>query len=390
MPMEGMTSVPTRDFRMFLYNQTPWRLARAGVDLHQGAWTEPWQPPEFIQPGGQASWWSESDGPLEGTEGRVSYVILDTESYVAGDHFGFGDALEISWYNPYLGKLNVDPPPHTSLARRFFVKGQVAGGPGEFAGEGSVASETAHDYKADTAGPRTQGEQLTPFGSDGWVEVIPGIFALPLPTGIIDHAMGEVLLRFTPHTLRGGVAQTDFEPGLGPASPHTVEPVVDSPVNAWQGTWTNGSQGVDVTVTINAANDGRFAVAVEDKNLPTPSLDEVVQLLRVRPDTKPKFPVRHAHPIADASEQGRFATHRVGGPLVPPGALKEHAVGIDTGERAFQPTADTLNLPEGVQLELNGSYDGKHNLDGYRLHYRRVADGAVVADLMLIKEAHIR
>lgn len=371
--------MPARTFRVYFTNKTNFRLMRTS-EACQGAWTDPWQTPAYIEPGQQVAWQSESDTMLEGTQGHVSLAILDDQNYFAG-HTGHGDTIVVTWHNPYLGTIGDDHP--TNCKAHFMVAGTVPGSGGTFSDEGRVIGD-ALDYSSDQYGPVQQYDEAGPISTEGWVQVIPGVLALPIPTGIIDHAQAWFSLNFTPHREPGPVQEQQIDPHVGPGSTHTFEPMVDLAVDQWHGTWAQGA----LTVTIRPAGADTFAIDVIDPHAPTVSLAAQAGIIRRRPDVNPAMPMEHRNPIAPQTQE--LPRGRLGPALVLNGHSRERPVGIASPRRAYQPTSDTLELAGGIRLELNGSYDGRHQLDGYRLHYVRVADGAVVGDALLTRRVNIK
>lgn len=61
--------------------------------LSHGEWTNPWQPPEIINPQSDGEWRSESNGVLTGTEGSIRFSIGN----------GQNKSVYVHWNNPYDG-----------------------------------------------------------------------------------------------------------------------------------------------------------------------------------------------------------------------------------------------------------------------------------------------
>ena len=78
-------------------------LYKVDEDLPHGVWTT--EPPEFIGPGAQVVWGSESDGFLTGTEGKVRYLPgpADTDNIGIPVPLADSDAVIVHWDNPYVG-----------------------------------------------------------------------------------------------------------------------------------------------------------------------------------------------------------------------------------------------------------------------------------------------
>lgn len=66
-------------------------MSLSNASLSNGVWTNNMYPPKTIAANGDASWQSESDGFLTGTEGTVTYYLAN-----------FGD-VKVSWNDPYSG-----------------------------------------------------------------------------------------------------------------------------------------------------------------------------------------------------------------------------------------------------------------------------------------------
>jgi hypothetical protein len=76
-----------------LRNNTPFdlQLNRNTESLPHGKWDE--YPPAFIRSGDKGAWKTESDEPMSGTEGRVSYNILDQSH----------NSVSVNWDDPFQG-----------------------------------------------------------------------------------------------------------------------------------------------------------------------------------------------------------------------------------------------------------------------------------------------
>jgi hypothetical protein len=74
-------------------NLTDLDLHLADARLEHGVWTQNMYPPKKIHGESKATWESESDGFMTGTEGRVTYTLGLPET----------GHLTISWDNPYTG-----------------------------------------------------------------------------------------------------------------------------------------------------------------------------------------------------------------------------------------------------------------------------------------------
>lgn len=76
-----------------LQNNTPFdlQLNSNSESLPHGEWDD--YPPSFIRSGERGEWKSESDGFATGTQGSVSYYILDQSR----------NSVSVSWDDPYAG-----------------------------------------------------------------------------------------------------------------------------------------------------------------------------------------------------------------------------------------------------------------------------------------------
>src|SRR5688572_9996546 len=76
-----------------LRNNTPFdlQLNRNTESLPHGKWDE--YPPTFIRSGDKGAWKTESDELMSGTEGRVSYNILDQSH----------NSVSVNWDDPFQG-----------------------------------------------------------------------------------------------------------------------------------------------------------------------------------------------------------------------------------------------------------------------------------------------
>ncbi len=87
-------------------------LHKANQELPHGAWTT--EPPDFILPGTQVVWGSQSDELFTGTEGKVHYIPGapgDDNPTIPVDDSGL---VYIHWDNPYVGSNSYGasaPPP---------------------------------------------------------------------------------------------------------------------------------------------------------------------------------------------------------------------------------------------------------------------------------------
>ncbi|MCX5148897.1 Crystal protein ET79 [Streptomyces sp. NPDC048550] len=98
-----VTAQAARSTVVRVINNSGTLLARTGAGLSHGIWTGNNLPPSLINPGAAATWESESEGVMTGTEGYANYTM-------AG-----GGTVSIRWDNPFSGsnkyQCNV-PAPH--------------------------------------------------------------------------------------------------------------------------------------------------------------------------------------------------------------------------------------------------------------------------------------
>src|SRR5262245_4022083 len=74
-------------------NQTKYTLHNRTYQVMSGIWTPNRYPPEYIAPGQEVYWMTESNGFMTGTSGMVFYDI-----YWGGN---FDKYFTIQWNNPY-------------------------------------------------------------------------------------------------------------------------------------------------------------------------------------------------------------------------------------------------------------------------------------------------
>lgn len=97
----GAANVPAaeaaaRSTTVLLVNATGCELSSAGYGLAHGRWTE--EPPEYIDPGTQASWASESDGFMTGTAGDAKFRTSDCANPALRRK-----VVQVQWANPFFG-----------------------------------------------------------------------------------------------------------------------------------------------------------------------------------------------------------------------------------------------------------------------------------------------
>lgn len=98
--------MPVRSVRATLSNNTDFQLTLLGTSLCHGRWTDPqgsWEPSSLqpIPSRNHGAWQSESDGFMTGTEGRVKYLIQNTDVDVNGTPC-LSELVYIHWDNPFL------------------------------------------------------------------------------------------------------------------------------------------------------------------------------------------------------------------------------------------------------------------------------------------------
>ncbi|MFF4498072.1 Crystal protein ET79 [Streptomyces sp. NPDC001546] len=99
----GMKAQAARSTAVRVVNNSGTLLARTGAGLSHGIWTGNSLPPSLIGPGASATWESESEGVMTGTEGYANYTM-------AG-----GGTVSIRWDNPFSGSNKYQcqvPAPH--------------------------------------------------------------------------------------------------------------------------------------------------------------------------------------------------------------------------------------------------------------------------------------
>jgi len=85
-----------RSTTVLLINSTGCDLNLAGYGLTHGMWTT--EPPQYIDPGTQASWASESNGFMTGTEGYARFTTSD-----CADTALRRKVVQVHWANPFYG-----------------------------------------------------------------------------------------------------------------------------------------------------------------------------------------------------------------------------------------------------------------------------------------------
>ncbi|MFE1291779.1 aegerolysin family protein [Streptomyces sp. NPDC058751] len=84
-------SAAARSTHVTLQNRTPNELLRTSSSLVHGTWSENLIPPDHVYPMSNATWQSESNGFMTGTEGSAVYNMLNVGT------------VRVSWNNPYVG-----------------------------------------------------------------------------------------------------------------------------------------------------------------------------------------------------------------------------------------------------------------------------------------------
>eukprot|EP01084_Bolivina_argentea_P045674 84075_1 len=87
---DAVSGNASRSVVVVFHNISTFRLNRTNEELDHGAWAV--LPPEFIEANHHVTFGSESDGFMTGTQGTVTYFIID----------GPGSVL-LRWDNPYSG-----------------------------------------------------------------------------------------------------------------------------------------------------------------------------------------------------------------------------------------------------------------------------------------------
>jgi hypothetical protein len=102
----GAANVPAaqaavRSTTVLLINSTGCDLNLAGYALAHGIWTM--EPPQYIDPGTQVSWASESNGFMTGTEGYARFTTSDCANPALRRK-----VVRVHWANPFLGSSSYD------------------------------------------------------------------------------------------------------------------------------------------------------------------------------------------------------------------------------------------------------------------------------------------
>lgn len=199
--------MPSRIFRVQVINKTDWPMTLVTKDAHlHGAFTEGgWEPPARIEPHRTQAFQAESDGFMQGTNGHVTYYLQENKEQV-----------EVSWTNPWWGTPGVNG--HLEVSSGSFDDWHVVG------------MESRH-YKLERFGPFPLGQYPGLMNTDGWAELIPGLVALPLPIGTIDHAWGGMVVSKQEHPV-GSLGQP-----ITVLPPLAFAPSEGAPREAWHGTW---------------------------------------------------------------------------------------------------------------------------------------------------------
>ena len=82
-------------------NQTKYTLHNRTYQVMSGIWTL--HPPEYIYPGQEVYWRTESDGFMTGTSGNVWYYIQGADAYWSGCGCWYSKYFTIEWNDPYVG-----------------------------------------------------------------------------------------------------------------------------------------------------------------------------------------------------------------------------------------------------------------------------------------------
>src|SRR5215213_2539826 len=99
-----------REFTVSLRNATPYRMVEIRENV-RGTWSSDGAPPNIIEPGGLATWHTESNQFAMGTGGSLWYQIEDKEGTFSGPEYigglpvsrpGTEGCILIYWHNPYL------------------------------------------------------------------------------------------------------------------------------------------------------------------------------------------------------------------------------------------------------------------------------------------------
>lgn len=429
----------TRTFRVYLINQTPIPLKRVQLAVDHGDWTAPWYAPDTVAPGQTVGWQTESSGDIPivgsigtGTQGSITLQLEDAGHFFSGPgqtDVGHEDQLYIFWDTPFLGLTTADV--------HWRVLSDIPAEGGSFATKGyRDGPSSAYQVKAwvhseyDGPGspcPYPAATGLTgpgPIDTTGWTEVVPGVFALPIPDPAIPHAQVDIYIQVKP----GFVISDDANPAApvftsGASDPISVKPCANAPLGAFGGTWgddvdepsarilvvieperstSSASRHVASAAASQISRRGGFTVSVTDNSmaphvhLQTEHVDvssvlvshytgDVRRPVDRRKLSSPRSPsasaaVASAHLANPARSQSVARLNQA--VVSPPTPGSAAATGVARTSMEF---VDTLALSQTVSLHLYSLQDDQTKQQiGYRVRYMKTAtDGALIEDVML-------
>ncbi|MEV8325908.1 hypothetical protein [Kitasatospora sp. NPDC056731] len=101
-----------RSTTVHLHNGTGCSLYRTGYALAHGIWTQGQEPPQILGNTGDATFQSESNGFLTGTEGWATF-----STYGCEEGWRNNNTVQLHWANPYAGSNSYDENGTSSVFR---------------------------------------------------------------------------------------------------------------------------------------------------------------------------------------------------------------------------------------------------------------------------------
>lgn len=228
-----------RTVHCYFKNLTDQTLVRESENLDHGIYTDPWFPPQTIQPGAVGEWRSESDGFMTGTEGRAQYSIASN----VGTEF-----IDLWWDNPFIGgnKSSI------SIVQ-------------DFTGNPSQVYEGANHIDGS---PPPNLVKMADGDVEAWIDAVlfPPYIVANAP--IANDANAVFAIR-----RRAQVSNPLFGPkGSGPRSSQIN---TSHKTTEWEGLWASNA----VSVTIVSLGGGSMSASITDTTAnPTFQLQEMFRL----------------------------------------------------------------------------------------------------------------